>query len=65
MNQEIHLHTNIASLDLIDHRDVDWQRVQRTAYLIHQHLCYEYPGPIDDLRQVLMIVPPEHYGDQR
>ena len=65
MNQETHLNTNITSLDLIDHHDVDWQRVQRTAYLIHQHLRYEYPGPIDDLHQVLMIVPPEHYGDQR
>ena len=65
MNQETHLNTNITSLDLIDHHNVDWQRVQRTAYLIHQHLRYEYPGPIDDLHQVLMIVPPEHYGDQR
>jgi transglutaminase-like putative cysteine protease len=59
------LETVIASLDLLDHRHVDWKRVQRTAYLVHQHLRYNYPGPIYDLDQRLMIVPPEHYGDQR
>ncbi len=66
MNQgPLDLETNIASLNLINHHDVDWQRVQRTAYLIHQHLRYEYPGPIYDLKQCLMIIPPEFHGDQR
>src|SRR5215472_13587517 len=55
----------LAALDLLDHQGVDWKRVQRTAYLIHQHLCYEYPGPIDDLQQYLMIIPPDKHGDQR
>ncbi len=59
------LETEIASLNLLDHHGVDWTRVQRTAYLIHQHLRYDYPGPIYDLSQLLMIVPPEQYGDQR
>ncbi len=59
------LETVIASLNLLDPQSVDWQRVQRTAYLIHQHLRYDYPGPITDLSQLLMIVPPEQYGDQR
>ena len=59
------LETMIAALNLLDHHGVDWQRVQRTAYLIHQHLRYEYPGPIYDLQQRLMIVPPEYYNDQR
>lgn len=66
MNQgQNDLETVIASLDLLDHQSVDWQRVQRTAFLIHQHLRYDYPGPISDLSQLLMIVPPEQYGDQR
>ncbi len=66
MSQGQHdLETVIASLDLLDPQNVDWGRVQRTAYLIHQHLRYEYPGPIHDLSQRLMLVPPEHYGDQR
>lgn len=59
------LETAIAKIDLLDHRSVDWRRVQRTAYVIHQHLRYEYPGPIDDLRQRLVIIPQEQYGDQR
>ena len=59
------IETRLASLDLLDHQGVDWKRVQRTAYLIHQHLHYEYPGPIDDLRQCLMIIPPDNHGDQR
>jgi len=59
------LETAIASLDLLDPQNVDWERVHRTAYLIHQHLRYEYPGPVHDLSQLLMIVPPEQYGDQR
>lgn len=66
MNQgQNDLETVIASLNLLDPQNVDWQRVQRTAYLIHQHLRYEYPGPIADLSQLLTIVPPEQYGDQR
>lgn len=59
------LNTRIASLPLLNHHEVDWTRVQRTAYLIHQHLHYDYPGPIADLHQRLMVIPPEMYGDQR
>jgi transglutaminase-like putative cysteine protease len=59
------LDTLIATLGTVDHRGVDWQRVRRTAYLIHQHLRYEYPGEVRDLRQRLVIVPPERYGGQR
>lgn len=57
--------TRIGSLELIDHRGVDWVNVCKTAYLIHQQLRYEYPGAIHDLHQRLMIVPPERYGGQR
>ena len=59
------IETEIAALDLLDHQGIDWKRVQRTAYLIHQHLHYEYPGPIYDLKQRLMIIPPDIHGDQR
>src|SRR5438105_12303073 len=66
MNQDpTDLDTKIAVLELLDHDGVDWQRVQRTAYLIHQHLRYEYPAPIADLHQRLMIIPPTNYGDQQ
>jgi transglutaminase-like putative cysteine protease len=56
--------THIAALDLLDHTDIDWQRVQRSAYLIHQHFRYTYPGPVANLKQRLLILPPATYGDQ-
>ncbi len=57
--------TRIAALALLDHAEVAWDRVQRTAFLINQRFHYEYPGPIRDLVHRLVIVPPEHHGDQR
>ena len=59
------LETHIATLGAVDHRQVEWDRVRWTAYLIHQHLRYDYPGRIHDLRQRLMIIPPERHGGQR
>jgi transglutaminase-like putative cysteine protease len=66
MKQEpVDVETQIAALDLLDLQGIDWRRVQRTAYLIHQHFCYDYPGPVRDLKQRLLIVPPDTYGDQQ
>jgi len=59
------IETHIGSLDIIDPRGVAWAKVRKTAYLIHQRLHYAYPGEIHDLRQRLMILPPEWYGGQR
>lgn len=55
----------MATLETVDHRTVDWASVRSTAYLIHQHFHYEYTGPISELRQRLVIIPPERHGDQR
>ena len=55
----------MSSLDMLDHATVNWEDVQNTAYLIHQTFHYEYTGPIRDLRQRLVIIPPERHGDQR
>src|SRR5690348_14875159 len=57
--------TQIGTLELLDPRSVDWASVRKTAYLIHQQIRYMYPGAIRNLRQRLMIVPPERYGGQR
>lgn len=35
------------------------------ACLVHQHFHYTYDGPIRDLRQRLVVIPPERHGDQR
>ena len=55
----------IIAGELLDHNGMDWSRVKRTAYLLHQHVRYEYPAPIRDLRHRLVIVPPVAHGDQR
>jgi transglutaminase-like putative cysteine protease len=66
MKQEaVDIITQIATLNLLDVEGIDWQRVQRTAYLIHQHFRYDYPGPVRELQQRLLIVPPAVYGDQK
>lgn len=59
-----HFGSIMTTLNQLDHRAVDWKRVQRTVYLIHQQFRYEYPGPISDLKQRLVIIPPDNHGDQ-
>lgn len=49
---------------LLDHRGLDWSTITRTRYHCHQRFLYRYPGPIRDLHQRLIVVPPERYGDQ-
>jgi transglutaminase-like putative cysteine protease len=58
------LDTAIATGDQFDHHELDWSRIQCSTYLIHQHLRYDYPGPIHNLEQHLIILPPHHYGNQ-
>ena len=50
---------------LIDASAVDWTRVRRSAYIIHQRITYRYEGPVRRLRQRLVVQPREHHGDQR
>lgn len=50
---------------LLDHRSVDWASVERISSVVHQQFRYDYPGPVHDLRQCLVVVPPDVHGDQR
>lgn len=59
------LENAIASIDLAEGQQMDWPRVRRSVYLVHQQLAYTYPGPIQQLQQRLMIVPPQQHGEQR
>src|SRR5579884_1385290 len=54
-----------ASIELVDHQQIEWHKVQHCVYLVHQNFCYDYPGPVNDLQQHLMILPPDSYGNQR
>jgi transglutaminase-like putative cysteine protease len=42
-----------------------WDRLARAAFRVRQQYKYAYPSPIHDLRQRLMMLPPEEHGGQR
>jgi transglutaminase-like putative cysteine protease len=48
----------------VDASAVDWARVRRSAYAIHQRITYHYEGPVRQLRQRLVVQPRAHHGDQ-
>ncbi|HEX5690641.1 MAG TPA: transglutaminase family protein, partial [Roseiflexaceae bacterium] len=54
----------LDAMPLIDHRGVSWCNVRETHYWLHKRFHYAYPGPIRELRQRLVVVPPERHGDQ-
>ena len=49
----------------VDAAAVDWTRVRRTAFVIHQRITYQYDGPVRRLHQRLVVQPRERHGDQR
>ncbi|MDB5081891.1 MAG: hypothetical protein JWP00_3815 [Chloroflexi bacterium] len=52
------------SVPFVDHTGIDWTQVRRTHYWMYQKFSYEYPGPVRDLHQRLIIVPPGQHGNQ-
>ena len=42
-----------------------WERLARAAFRVRQEYRYAYPTPIHDLRQRLVMLPPEAHGGQR
>jgi transglutaminase-like putative cysteine protease len=49
----------------IDYRTIEWSHVRRTHFWIHQKFHYEYPGPIRELRQRLVVIPADQHGRQQ
>ena len=49
----------------IDPTLVDWTTARRAKYSLRQTFRYEYPEPIRDLNQRLVVIPPARFGDQR
>jgi transglutaminase-like putative cysteine protease len=47
-----------------EQRTIDWPRVARAVYQVRQHYRYTYTGPVTDLRQQLIMIPPLHHRDQ-
>ncbi len=54
-----------AAQECIDDQGIDWSQVKRARFLFHQRFQYDYPGPIRDLQQRLVVIPAERYGAQR
>jgi transglutaminase-like putative cysteine protease len=49
---------------VLDHRNVDLDGAGRVTYLLEQSFRYDYPGPVQQLRHRLVVLPPAHHGDQ-
>ncbi|MHB8576059.1 MAG: transglutaminase family protein [Dehalococcoidia bacterium] len=50
--------------EYLDTKGLDWSRLRSATFEVLYGLRYEYPGPIDDVRQMLMLVPADHLGTQ-
>lgn len=44
---------------------IDWPRVTRAVFAVRQHYRYTYSGPVTNVEQRLVMVPPRRHGDQR
>lgn len=58
------LHVVPHSVPFVDHSGIAWDKVRRSHYWLYQCFRYEYPGPIRNLHQRMMVVPPYRHGDQ-
>ena len=54
-----------VAADFIDYSGIDWTQVKRSRFQFHQRFQYDYPGPIRDLQQRLVVIPAPRYGTQR
>jgi transglutaminase-like putative cysteine protease len=55
----------LMDADFIDFSGIDWTQVKRSRFQFHQRFQYDYPGPIRDLQQRLVVIPAQRYGTQR
>lgn len=58
------LDPSVLQAPLLDHRGLDLGAVRRVNYVLEQSFRYEYDGPVESLRQRLVIVPPDRHGNQ-
>ena len=55
----------VAESSLVLRSPPAWERLARAAFRVRQQYRYAYATPIHDLRQRLMMLPPEEHGGQR
>src|ERR1700682_3741332 len=54
----------VAPATGFDHRTVDWEQVARAVFQVRVHYRYTYTAPVRDLRQRLIVIPPDQHGNQ-
>ncbi len=64
MQPDHSLHIVPPAVQFVDHSSLQWENVRRTQYWMYQRFRYQYPGPVRDLHQRLIIVPLSQHGDQ-
>lgn len=52
-------------VQFIDYKAVDWRSVRRTRFQFYQRFHYAYPGPIQNLKQRLIVIPADRYAAQK
>lgn len=57
--------TSASLSGAIDAATVSWSGVQEAVYRVRHHYRYTYTGPVTDLKQRLMMVPPDRHDGQR
>jgi transglutaminase-like putative cysteine protease len=55
----------VLSRPLLQPTDLDLDGADSVTYLLQQTFRYDYDGPVQNLRQRLVVVPPRVHGDQR
>jgi transglutaminase-like putative cysteine protease len=58
------LDDQVLSAPVLDHRSVDLEQAERVMYVLEQSFRYDYPRPVRQLRQRLVVVPPDRHGNQ-
>jgi transglutaminase-like putative cysteine protease len=52
-------------VQFINEDAIEWSNVRRARCQFYQRFHYAYPGPIQRLKQRLMVIPADRYGSQR
>jgi transglutaminase-like putative cysteine protease len=58
------LDPSVLRAPVLDHRRLDLAAARHVRYVLEQSFRYEYDGPVESLRQRLVIVPPARHGNQ-
>jgi transglutaminase-like putative cysteine protease len=59
------LDQQLLTAPVLDHDTVNVDDADRVTYLLEQSFCYDYTGPVQQLRHRLVVMPPARHGSQR